>query len=52
MSDAHPEVISRLHNSIQNARSEAAGVEDPSTRRALDELASACSQLLVLVQAR
>jgi hypothetical protein len=51
MADVHPEVISQLHNRIANARSETRSVEDPSTRRALDELASACEQLLTLVRA-
>lgn len=40
------EVAGRIHDQIQQARSQAAGVEDPSTRRALEALAEATTELV------
>ena len=34
-------LVSDLHNAAQRAASEAQGIEDPSTRRAIEELANA-----------
>ncbi|CAM3588892.1 hypothetical protein [Smaragdicoccus niigatensis] len=39
------ELIAALHNRVQKAQSEARAIEDPSTRRAIDELAQAVREI-------
>ncbi|MTD44268.1 hypothetical protein GKE82_08145 [Conexibacter sp. W3-3-2] len=38
-------LVASLHEHAQKARSAAAGIEDPSTRRAVEELAAAVQEL-------
>ena len=44
------EVVSSIHDHLQRARREAAAVEDPSVRRALEALAAATTGFLAAVR--
>jgi hypothetical protein len=44
------EVVSSVHDHLQRARREAAAVEDPSVRRALEALAAATTEFLAAVR--
>jgi hypothetical protein len=50
VSELPSEVVSSIHNHLQKARSEAAAIEDQSTRRAVESLADATTALLKAVR--
>lgn len=45
MSEPTSQLVAALHQHAQKAESAAAGIEDPSTRRAIQELAAAVRDL-------
>ena len=50
VSELPGEVVSSVYNHRQKARSEAAAIEDPSARRAVESLADAATELLKAVR--
>jgi len=52
VSELPGEVLSRIHNHLQEARSEAAAIEDRSVRRAVESLADATAELVATIRAQ